>query len=310
VNAEALVAVPTTAKELRNRVSEAFLLVKKHFPFPGYMDHGFDKYVAVASALLSNGCLPGSRVLSIGAGACDCEAILSKLGYRLTALDDLSDHWHMIGRNRERILAFAEQSGVQLMLQPFDTWDLRESSYDAALMLDVIEHLHESPRGLLNRMISSVRPRGLLVLETPNATSLAKRLWMLFGKSSQVRLDFLFWNIGEYRSHIREYTEPELRKVLEYENMDVVASRMLNLTLGSVEAKGTLARALIAVYDAVSFVYPRFRDTILVVGRRPGNWMPTADSIARFKESYQHIHKYNLDGESDEAIIGKLVASR
>ena len=43
------------------------------------------------------------KILSIGSGPCDLEAILSNLGYNITAIDDLNDSWHLISNNKERI---------------------------------------------------------------------------------------------------------------------------------------------------------------------------------------------------------------
>jgi 2-polyprenyl-3-methyl-5-hydroxy-6-metoxy-1,4-benzoquinol methylase len=202
---------PTTAEEIKDRVTRAFLEVKEQFPFPRYMDHKLYKCIAVSSALLSNGCRPGSRILSIGSGPCDCEGVLSKLGYNVNALDDLSDYWHLIGKNRERILAFAKKMGIEFTMQSLYEHEFRVGHFDAVLLLDVLEHLHRSPRELLNQAVSSLKPGGTLIVETPNAVMLANRLKVLFGKSSQAALDLVFWNIGEYRSHVREYTEYDAR---------------------------------------------------------------------------------------------------
>ena len=74
--------------------------MRKIFPFPGYMGNKLNKHTAIISEIMKESPL-GSKILSIGSGPCDLEAILSKLGYNITAIDDLKDHWHLIGKNRE-----------------------------------------------------------------------------------------------------------------------------------------------------------------------------------------------------------------
>lgn len=194
----------------RNEITQAFLEVQKEFPFPSYMDSKLIKYIAITSQIMKE-YRSGSKILSIGSGACELEAILSKLGYELTAIDDLKDHWHLIGKNRERIKDFAKRMNIELIIQSAGSSQIRENYFDVALLLGIIEHLHNSPRELLNYSVSSLKSGGLLLIKTVNAVALLKRLRVLLGKSSQGDANFFYWNIGEYRSHIREYSCSELR---------------------------------------------------------------------------------------------------
>ena len=43
-------------------------------------------------------------------------AILQKLGYDCTGFDDLSDEWHNLDNNKEKILNFAKESGVKYIV--------------------------------------------------------------------------------------------------------------------------------------------------------------------------------------------------
>ena len=72
---------------------------------------------------------------------------------------------------------------------------------------------------LLNYGISLLKPNGMIIIETPNTVSLFNRIKILFGKSNQVSASFIFWNVGKYRSHFREYTKSELEEIMSNFNL-------------------------------------------------------------------------------------------
>ena len=78
--------------------------------------------------------------------------------------------------------------------------------YDAIIFAEVMEHLHTSPRLVLQYLTSLLRPGGILIVQTPNAVALPRRVKMLLG-----------WNPFELirddasnPGHFREYTADEL----------------------------------------------------------------------------------------------------
>ena len=291
-------------ENIKNQVTQAFLKVRGTFPFPEYMDNKLNKYIAIISQIMKE--YPsGSKILSIGSGPCDLEAILSKLGYDITAIDDLKDQWHLIGKNIERIKDFAGQ-WTKLISQSAGSSQLKENYFDVVLVIDIIEHLHRSPRELLNYSISSLKTGGLLLIETPNAVHLVNRFKVLLGKSNQTNANFFYWNIGEYRSHVREYTRSELKEILSYHNLEAVDSKMNNTAVEMVEDQSFPRKVILNAYKLISGLYPNFRATILISGKKPKNWSPTSNSIDNFKKYYSHIRKYNLDNEPDEVLINKM----
>ena len=290
-----------------NEIARAFLEMRKEFPFSGYVNNKLDKYIHIVSRIMKECSLPGSKILSIGSGPCDLEAILSKLGYKITAIDDLNDHWHLIGKNRERIKDFAKRMNIELITQSAGSPQLKENYFDVVLLIDIIEHLHRSPRELLNYSISLLKPNGLLLIETPNAVTLVNRLKVLFGKTNQVSADFIYWNIGEYRSHIREYTRSELEKILLYHSLTAVNSTMINIMIDSSGSGTFFKKIIVKTYKQVSGYIPNFRDTILICGKKPKEWRPTDNSIETFKRYYSHIEKYNLDNLPDEVLLNEIL---
>src|SRR3954462_1875290 len=58
-----------------------------------------------------------------------------------------------------------------------------DGSYDLVVMAEVIEHLPTSPVAVLRHVASWLRPGGALLIQTPNAVALHKRLRMLAGRT-------------------------------------------------------------------------------------------------------------------------------
>jgi SAM-dependent methyltransferase len=288
-------------------IQEAFIEVKESFPFKGYMDCKLIKYIAISDIILTE--VPkGSRILDIGCGPCDLTAILSKLGYSMTGIDDLRDPWHLIGRNRDRIKAFAKEMDIQLINEPIESARLEENAFDAVLLIDVIEH-SLNPRTLLNRAISALKANGLLLIETPNSVALVKRVLSLMGKSSYPSVGFIYFNVGMYRGHVREYTVSELEYMLKQNGIMSVKVKMANSATKSLicESRG-FRKTLLKLYDLTSDILPNLRDTIIIFGRKPENWKPLDDLIAfrNLKNYYKHLVEYNLDNEDDDSIASRI----
>jgi len=93
--------------------------------------------------------------------------------------------------------------------------ELRE--YDAVVCAEVVEHLHVPVEAVVRRLAAALAPGGHLVLQTPNATSLPKRLRMLIGRNPYEPLR----DEAENPGHFREYTQWELRHAVEAAGLDV-----------------------------------------------------------------------------------------
>ena len=84
--------------------------------------------------------------------------------------------------------------------------------YDAIVLAEVIEHLATSPRSELECVASWLRPGGLLVLQTPNALALHKRLRALVGRDP-LGAGGSVAAPSHSQVHFREYTLAELREL-------------------------------------------------------------------------------------------------
>jgi SAM-dependent methyltransferase len=230
------------------------------------------------------------------------------LNYSVTAVDDLSDQWHLIGNNRQRIINFAKQFNIDLIVQSAEISQLKENYFDVVLLIDIVEHLQETPRELLNTAIAFLKINGLIIIEVPNTADLKNRISVLFGKSNQVNIRFIFWNIGKYRSHFREYTESELLEIMSYYKLKDINVKMLNLRTDMIYKSTTpiIKKIPILLYKIISEIYPNFRDTIIASGNKPQDWAPIQISINNFKKCYDLIDRYNLDNFPDDVLINQI----
>ena len=243
---------------------EALIEVQKRFPFKGYMDP-LKGYVNVASTVVRH-LPPGSTILDFGSGPCDKTAVLQVLGYTCTAIDDLSDHWHTKNGNKELILEFIQNMGIRyssgLDLEP------PHGGYDMLMMQDVLEHLHNSPRCLVNNLLELVKPGGLFFATVPNAVNIRKRISVLFGRTNLPNFDLFYWYPDPWRGHVREYTKTDLQRLVTFLALEILELR------GCHHMLEVLPRFVRPIYTSVTLLFPAWRDTWLLVARKPKNWLP------------------------------------
>jgi trans-aconitate methyltransferase len=118
--------------------------------------------------------------------------------------------------------------------------------HDIVVMAEVIEHLYTAPQLVLRYLSGWLRPGGVLLLQTPNAVSLGKRLGMLRGYNP-------FEMIRDQRSnpgHFREYTISELHETARVSGYEMERFECRNY-FGSTSHKAK-------VYDALCTLGPGY----------------------------------------------------
>jgi SAM-dependent methyltransferase len=132
-----------------------------------------------------------------------------------------------------------------------------DGSYDLVVMAEVIEHLPSSPVAVLRHVATWLRPGGALLLQTPNAVALHKRLRMLAGRNplEPIRAD------ASNPGHFHEYTLGELRDAAAGAGLELGGWRTENYF-----GAGPAARAYAALGRTLP---PRLRHGITIWMRRP-----------------------------------------
>ena len=254
--------------------------VNAKFPLPGYPAAASD--VAPVAELLTRLAPAKGRLLDLGCGALYATAIFAALEFECAGWDDYRDPWYRDQGRLERLTAFAGREGIAV-----HTGDASEgaplpfppASFDVVTVLDVIEHLHQSPRGLLNVAGRLLRPGGALVVTMPNAVNLRKRLSVLAGRSNYPRVDGFYWSTGTWRGHVREYTVQETAQILCWNGFTIEYASTFN---GIVP--GWLRRPLVRrAFEALCRAAPTLRSNLLVAARRPSGWAPVPADEARYR---------------------------
>jgi hypothetical protein len=97
------------------------------------------------------------------------------------------------------------------LTQNTNLWMKDLPQYEFVVMAEVIEHLYTAPSLVLSFIKTLLVENGLLIIQTPNAASLPKRLKLLRGHNpyEMLRVD------PSDPGHFREYTISELYKLAE-----------------------------------------------------------------------------------------------
>jgi SAM-dependent methyltransferase len=89
--------------------------------------------------------------------------------------------------------------------------------YDAIIFAEVLEHLHTSPALVLGWLHGLLTPGGVLLVQTPNAVALPRRVKMFLGRNPYERIREDATNPG----HFREYTAGELGEYARLVGLEV-----------------------------------------------------------------------------------------
>jgi len=105
-----------------------------------------------------------------------------------------------------------------------ERWRRDLPTYDVIVMAEVIEHLYTAPQLVLRFLRSLLADDGRLIVQTPNAAALAKRLKLLLGRNphEMIRVD------PTDPGHFREYTPAELRTLAREAGMTTERSERVH----------------------------------------------------------------------------------
>ncbi len=270
----------------------AWKILNEKFPFTGYIRPARKSgYFEMVRKVVKWSGL-NAKVLDFGAGPCDKTAMFSLAGMEVMAFDNLQDAWHKLNGNKEKILAFAKSVGIDYYLpNGNDYFTFPDKQYDVMMMHNVIEHLHSSPRSLLNKLLTYIRPGGILAITVPNAANLRKRLYLLLGKTNYSRFPYFYWYPGQWHGHVREYVRKDLLLLNEYLRMDLLELTTYHLQLDA------LLPFFRKPFIGFSWFFPGIRDSWILVCRKPLDWKPQFEpSGEQFEKAFgNQYYDYSKD---------------
>jgi SAM-dependent methyltransferase len=106
-----------------------------------------------------------------------------------------------------------------------------DQSFDYVSYLDVIEHHHHSPKRVLEEIRRVLKPKGCVIVSTPNQASIYNRITLLTGGSVSDPFGYFFEGTARltpYPGHHREYVRAELRSALLASGFRVLECRVID----------------------------------------------------------------------------------
>jgi SAM-dependent methyltransferase len=180
--------------------------IRQRYPGDGYTAFHAPRYASLLS-LLDRYVTRETRLLDIGRSRLT-ELIHDRYGIPVDALGFVGNEPSPEGRNFWFDLNLAVYR---------HEWRADLPTYDVIVIAEVIEHLRTPPQFVLEFLRTLLAPAGRLIVQTPNAVALHKRLEMLGGRNpfEQIRAQ------ADDPGHFREYTRREMCDMLRAAGYDV-----------------------------------------------------------------------------------------
>ena len=151
----------------------------------------------------------GSSILDVGAGYGVMAMALSKMGFRVSAID-IKNHLEELGAPH-----FFKKYGVKMGLTDVskEKFPFPNNSFDCIISLVVIEHLDKSPKKYLKEIYRVLKKGGYFILITPNFASLYNRIINILRSNHPINLEY-FFHAEKFEGHLREYIPKEVEQML------------------------------------------------------------------------------------------------
>jgi 2-polyprenyl-3-methyl-5-hydroxy-6-metoxy-1,4-benzoquinol methylase len=209
---------------------------------------GHFKRFALTHAFASETLAPGSTVLDVGAHWLHQAAFFAAAGHRVICADVYSE------RMFPHVEAAARGLGAQLAniatLAPADAFaSLPESSVDAILFSEIIEHITFNPINMWKGFFRVLKPGGRIYVTTPNSVHFARIYQKLNAVVTSceygISVDEIFAH-GTFGHHWKEFSIPELRAYFAKLSPDFKIDRIKAASLGAWDYAAFRERASMA----------------------------------------------------------------
>jgi 2-polyprenyl-3-methyl-5-hydroxy-6-metoxy-1,4-benzoquinol methylase len=205
----------------------------------------------------------GSRVLDCGSYFGNVSTMCALSGYTVDAVDAYEEYSPAL----DRCASLLRGHGVNV--RDFATVGksfehLVSDSYDAVLCLGVIEHIPHTPRLFMESLTRTIKPGGVLVLDTPNIAYLYNRQRLARGETVMGRIDLQYETELPFEGHHREYTIDEIRWLLTRLGLHTLSVETFNYSMYSL---ATLSGERLTDYRQME-ADPSMREVIMAAAER------------------------------------------
>lgn len=187
-------------------------------------------------------------------------------GLRPILIDDFRDPGFLDAPTMDAMRALWRHHGVEVVTRDVVTQGLGmvPASLDAVTSFDSLEHWHHSPKALLHEIAAALKPRGLLVIGTPNCANLRKRISAVAGRGKWTPMTD-WYEQAEFRGHVREPDVDDLRYIardIGLENIEVLGRNWLGYSV----CRSKWVRAITPFVDHALRLRPSLCANIYMLG--------------------------------------------
>ncbi len=220
----------------------------------------------------------GKHLVDIGCGLSWLGPLASKLGMKVSLVDDFGGGGGVDNANRAPAMEMVERFRKDLPVAIIETDLLTEplpfetGSVDILTCFHVLEHWHHSPKALFAEIHRVLRPGGHIVFATPNAANVRKRFAVITGINIWSPLDAWFHAQPHFRGHVREPIVRDLHQIFQWSGFAVTATHGRNFIGRDSYALSSIPRPIrhglaIASQSFLQF-FPTLCSDLHVIGRK------------------------------------------
>lgn len=199
----------------------------------------------------------GAKILDVGCYPPHMFTALQNMGYQLYGISST----HEPVKNRNVVVLNIEKDKL-----PF-----KPEAFDLVLFSEVMEHLVGNPLVYLEKFRIILKKSGTLLVTTPNAAGIHKRIFSLLGKSTYFPIEQAYSTKLDdgslYHRHNREYTKAELEEIMAkagFRSVSVNAIGVYGPFREKIEQHPLPKRIIRGVAFYITTLVPSLRDTLLV----------------------------------------------
>lgn len=196
-----------------------------------------------------------AKVLDVGCYPPHMFIALQKMGFELSGIS--SEHEPVKTKN------------VVVLNIEKDELPFKKEFFDVVLFSEVMEHLVVNPLVYLEKFKTVLKKDGVLLVTTPNAAGLHKRIPALLGRSTYFPLEQVYQTKLDdgsiYHRHNREYTKKELEEILQkagFSSVDVKTVAVYGPFREKVTQHPLPKRIVRGLAFFVTVLIPSLRDTL------------------------------------------------
>jgi len=221
----------------------------------------------------------GKHLVDLGCGLSAVGTVARLMGMEATLVDDFGGGGGVDSSDNTSARALMEdlrtRLGVNFVQLNFIESPLpfADASVDAVTCFHSLEHWHHSPKRLFHEIRRVLRPGGFLIIATPNAANLRKRIAVPLGRNIGPTLEE-WYHEGDpvFRGHVREPVVRDLHRLLAWNQFEIVGTHGRNFIGRYSVALSFLPQALTVWTGTVADYFLRFFPTLCsdihVIGRK------------------------------------------